>query len=97
MINFRFAHRTAGEEAYSSSYEAPRSKFRGAHGGDVGAIVLRTAFRDLFGAIRRWSRARRTAAELARLDDRMLRDIGLSRDEIVPVARGLAARQARRL
>lgn len=31
-------------------------------------------------ALARWQRTRRTYAELAQLDDRLLRDIGLSRD-----------------
>ena len=38
-------------------------------------------------ALRREMRARRAAAELASMNDRMLRDIGISRDEIEGVVR----------
>lgn len=55
--------------------------------------------RQLFAAVARTGsaiqaqlRARRAAAELARLDDRMLRDIGVSRSEIRSLLRRPTAR-----
>jgi uncharacterized protein YjiS (DUF1127 family) len=48
---------------------------------------------DLYDSLKRWNMRRRTANALERLDDHMLRDIGVMRGEIAAVA----ARQARRL
>jgi uncharacterized protein YjiS (DUF1127 family) len=42
----------------------------------------------LFGALRSWNARRRTEAALRDLDDRILADIGLSREEIRQIARG---------
>lgn len=92
MMNYRFAHRTVGEEAYSSRYEASRSRYQGGRADGTFGIVLADAARDAVRAVRRWHRYRKTVVALARLDDRMLRDIGLNRDEITSVARGLSLR-----
>jgi uncharacterized protein YjiS (DUF1127 family) len=43
-------------------------------------------------AIQQWRRHNRTAAILARLDDRMLRDIGIDRSAIPSAARQLGTR-----
>lgn len=90
MINYRFAHTTVGEESYSSVYDAPRpNRSQTADArlyGWVGSIA------SVVRAIARWHRFRKTVRELRRLDDRMLRDIGLRRDEITYVAHGLARR-----
>jgi uncharacterized protein YjiS (DUF1127 family) len=48
---------------------------------------------DLYDSLKRWNMRRRTSLALERLDDHMLRDIGVMRGEIPAVA----ARQARRL
>lgn len=50
-------------------------------------IRLFAALARAGSAIRAESRARRAYAELARLDDRMLRDIGVSRSEIHSLVR----------
>jgi len=42
--------------------------------------------------LHRWQHRRATMHELSRLDDRLLRDIGLSRGDIRDVARSLAAK-----
>jgi uncharacterized protein YjiS (DUF1127 family) len=55
---------------------------------DVGGRIARArrsthsagnAARRLFGALREWRRRARDRAQLAALDDRMLKDIGVSR------------------
>lgn len=50
------------------------------------ALVFATR-RGLLAPIRRWYRARRIYNELTALDDRMLRDIGIRRDDIEAIAR----------
>ncbi|MGE3915824.1 MAG: DUF1127 domain-containing protein [Hyphomicrobiaceae bacterium] len=49
------------------------------------AHPLATAFRCTMSAIRRHRAFRKAEAELMSLDDRMLRDIGIDRSEIVSV------------
>jgi uncharacterized protein YjiS (DUF1127 family) len=46
-------------------------------------------------AVSRWRRLRRDAGRLMALDDRLLRDIGLSRGEVERAVRGGRARPAR--
>ena len=53
----------------------------------VGALLLR--------AIHRWQRSR-AMAELSRLDDRQLEDIGLTRNDIPRAVRGLFAQEEQR-
>ena len=43
---------------------------------------LRQALERIFAMLREWRRRSRDRAELARFDDRMLRDIGVTRTEI---------------
>ena len=50
------------------------------------AALLHSAF-GLFALITREIRARRDMKKLAELDDRMLRDIGVARNEIEPAVR----------
>ncbi len=64
----------------------------------VTASMLASAFRALGRPLRapvagvaRWWRQRTTAAALMRCDDRVLADIGIQREHIPLVARGLAA------
>jgi len=91
MMNFRFAHTTVGEESYSSVYDARRSKRSIAVDQRVSGFAsgLAAAFRS----IARWNQCRKTVRELRRLDDRVLRDIGLHRDDIGYVAHGLSRRR----
>ncbi|MGF1553313.1 MAG: DUF1127 domain-containing protein [Paracoccaceae bacterium] len=65
-----------------------------AGGGDPVA-ALRRAIARLVAAVRRDRVRARTAATLARLSDRQLDDIGLSRHDIGRVARGRAIDDAR--
>jgi uncharacterized protein YjiS (DUF1127 family) len=44
--------------------------------------ALRLAMTRIFAMLREWRRRSRDRAELARFDDRMLRDIGVNRAEI---------------
>ena len=44
---------------------------------------------NIFTSIRRWHRGNVAIAELSKLSDHMLADIGVSRHEIRKVARGL--------
>lgn len=56
----------------------------------LGALVLsvgRLVQRLVIDPIRRWNEVSRRSQELGRLDDRMLKDIGISRSEIGFVAR----------
>jgi len=66
------------------SGEAETKSLPGPPGSEIVAAI--------FGGIARWYRFRRTMSELRRLDGRMLRDIGLERDQIEAVAHSLAAR-----
>jgi len=50
----------------------------------------------LVAAYRGWARRRKAAAELNRLDDRMLSDIGISRSEIPSVVARLGRNMRRR-
>lgn len=50
----------------------------------------------LVAAYRGWARRRKAAAELHRLDDRMLADIGIGRSEIPSVVAGLGRNLRRR-
>ena len=50
--------------------------------------MLTAMLYDLWTALRRARQNRRAVAELLALDDRLLRDIGLSRDEIRAAAGG---------
>jgi uncharacterized protein YjiS (DUF1127 family) len=45
-------------------------------------LALRQALSRIFLALRQWRRRSRERAELARLDDRMLRDIGITRGDV---------------
>jgi uncharacterized protein YjiS (DUF1127 family) len=57
---------------------------------DTAAAARRpTAAERLFDALVLWSRRRRTEAALMRCSDRLLADIGIARDDIRLVARGL--------
>ena len=56
------------------------------------ALSVRTAVRRYAPGIVRWHLRRATERELAALDDRTLRDIGVTRAEIAAVARADAAR-----
>jgi uncharacterized protein YjiS (DUF1127 family) len=55
------------------------------------AAAIRDLFRRLFG----WMRRRAAIAQLQALDDRMLKDIGLSRGEIETAVRGEEPSQRR--
>ena len=58
--------------------------------GAAGRVVARTvshAFRGIVDAVRK----RRTIAELSRLDDHVLADIGIDREQIPTIAQGLIA------
>lgn len=58
--------------------------------GAMGRLLARTAsraYRSVADGVRR----RRTIAELSRLDDHMLADIGIDRERIPAIARGLLA------
>ena len=57
---------------------------------DAGLTSLRAWARGEFDEFMRGVRARRTVAELSRLTDRELDDIGLTRSDIPRVAYGLA-------
>ena len=52
--------------------------------------AIAATLRGFFEVLRRVHRRRKTYRELSRLDDRMLKDIGLSRSEIGGVAQTLA-------
>ena len=54
---------------------ATRSRPRQRHG----VLALGDAWDHAVGSLREWGRRSRERAELAALDDRMLKDIGLSR------------------
>jgi uncharacterized protein YjiS (DUF1127 family) len=45
-------------------------------------LTLRQALSRIFATLREWRRRRRERAELARLDERMLRDIGVTRGDV---------------
>jgi uncharacterized protein YjiS (DUF1127 family) len=45
-------------------------------------LALREALSRIFVTLREWRRRRRERAELARLDERMLRDIGITRGDV---------------
>jgi uncharacterized protein YjiS (DUF1127 family) len=45
-------------------------------------ITLRQALSRIFVMLREWRRRSRERAELARLDERMLRDIGITRGDV---------------
>lgn len=57
---------------------------------------LARALGALFVSSGRDQRIRKTVVELSRLDDRMLRDIGLNRSAIVSVAKEAEGRRGRR-
>jgi len=59
-------------------FERPRRRL-GALPHHRGRITARGAVRRLLATWREWRRRARGRAQLARLDDRMLRDIGLTR------------------
>jgi uncharacterized protein YjiS (DUF1127 family) len=54
------------------------------------------AIRDLFRGIYDWMRRRAAIARLRRLDDRMLKDIGINRGEIESAVLGFPADRTRR-
>ena len=65
------------------------------------SVLRRAAFgtvgfirRALIGPIVRWERRRATIRTLSSLDDRMLADIGISRNEIEQLARGRLPRHS---
>jgi uncharacterized protein YjiS (DUF1127 family) len=45
-------------------------------------LTPRQALSRIFATLREWRRRRRERAELARLDERMLRDIGVTRGDV---------------
>ena len=45
-------------------------------------LTVRQALSRIFATLRKWRRRSRERAELARLDDRMLRDIGITRGDV---------------
>jgi uncharacterized protein YjiS (DUF1127 family) len=45
-------------------------------------LTLRQALSRIFATLRKWRRRSRERAELARLDERMLRDIGVTRGDV---------------
>ena len=45
-------------------------------------LTLRQALGRIFAALREWRQRSRERAELARLDERMLRDIGITRGDV---------------
>jgi uncharacterized protein YjiS (DUF1127 family) len=55
---------------------------------------LRRVSRSVVGALARWHKRRATIAELSALDDRMLKDIGVSRGNIPALADGLMRARA---
>jgi uncharacterized protein YjiS (DUF1127 family) len=65
----------------SSAAGWPDRSARQAAGATAGAC-LRAGLRQLVAPVRRWHRAQRDARQLMALDDHLLQDIGLSRDEI---------------
>ena len=50
--------------------------------------------RSIVKPVRRWHNRRKAIAELSRLDDRMLADIGIMRNEITQVVEGIFADDA---
>jgi len=79
-------------------YEA-RARVERAHGVHDAFAALRspiaTALRAGLRRYRRWRLARATIGELERLDDRMLRDIGVSRSRIRGLAWSIAEQATR--
>lgn len=79
----------------------PRSNKPVVHGPVDGAIRVHaykavSAVAELVAntvdAVRRWRRRRAAIAELSRLDDRLLNDIGIDRNEIRAVVNGMLSR-----
>ncbi|MBI3506128.1 MAG: DUF1127 domain-containing protein [Proteobacteria bacterium] len=56
------------------------------------AVTVTAGLRQLAAAYRRWDERQQTIADLERLDDRCLADIGVAREEIVSFAAGHQAR-----
>ena len=92
MLTNRFVYATTEEAATSTGYTTMPAR-RSAVGQvataryDILALVV-----DVYTALTQWYRFRRTFNKLNQLDDRILRDIGLRRDEIEPTASKLAQR-----
>lgn len=90
MMNYRFAHTAIGGESHSSGHETLHTDRNTA--ADAPRTGFAAGLAAVFRSIARQRRYRKTVSELSRLDDRTLRDIGLERDEIAYVARGLSKR-----
>ena len=56
--------------------------------------VIEAGASELLAQIRAWQARRRASAELRRLDDHALADIGIERDAIPEIVDGLVARDA---
>lgn len=94
MVNVRFERNTLWEEAAPSIeafYEAQARAMRAKFFADTimaGADGVTAGLRALAAKFQAWQRKRAAYEELMALDDRMLKDIGISRTEIPAALEG---------
>ena len=90
MMTNRFVYATTEEAATSTGYLLmPTGRSAAGHAAaaryDVFSLVV-----EIYRSIARWRRFRKTFNELSELDERILQDIGLRRDDIGQTASRLA-------